>query len=203
VAFAIDRKYPESDHAPVVATFDFERTEQPPRALDKPRARWPVFFVGPKTLRALIDEAHREAKQAIGELRDLTRGIHPPVLTDRGLDAALSALAARSAVPVTVTVDVNTRPTPTIEAIAYFVVAEALTNVARHARASRATVTVRQHARVLRIDVTDDGVGGADPARGTGLEGLVGRVCAVDGRMTVDSPAGGPTVLTVELPCAS
>ncbi len=157
----------------------------------------------PDAARALLDEAHSDAKQALAELRDLARGLHPAVLADRGLDAALSGLAARSPVPVTVEVDVGTRPDRTIEAIAYFVVAEALTNVAKHARATRASVVVRRIDGVLRLTVTDDGVGGVDPATGTGLRGLADRVSGVDGRLLVDSPPGGPTVLTVELPCAS
>ncbi|MFL6128443.1 MAG: sensor histidine kinase [Mycobacteriales bacterium] len=161
----------------------------------------------PEAARALIDEAHADAKQALAELRDLARGLHPAVLADRGLDAALSALAARSPVPVTVEVEPDGgsagRPSQVVEAIAYFVVAEALTNVAKHSRASRAAVVVRRLDGLLRVVVTDDGVGGADAARGTGLRGLADRVSGVDGRLFVDSPAGGPTVLTVELPCAS
>src|SRR6266511_5521406 len=160
------------------------------------------YATDPTSLGPLIDEAHREAKQAIVELRNLTRGIHPPVLTDRGLDAALSALAARCPVPVTVEVEVAERPSQTIEAIAYFVVAEALTNVARHAGANTASVLVRRSEGTLRIVVLDDGRGGADIDKGTGLLGLADRVSGVDGRLDVDSPPGGPTVLTVELPCA-
>ena len=162
----------------------------------------------PAAARALIDEAHSDAKQALAELRDLARGLHPAVLADRGLDAALSGLAARSPVPVTVEVDpgggsATSRPSPVVEAIAYFVVAEALTNIAKHSRATRAAVVVRRLEGLLRIVVTDDGVGGADATRGTGLRGLADRVSGVDGRLFVDSPSGGPTVLTVELPCAS
>lgn len=162
----------------------------------------------PAAARALIDEAHSDAKQALAELRDLARGLHPAVLADRGLDAALSGLAARSPVPVTVEVDPDGgggsgRPSQVVEAIAYFVVAEALTNIAKHSRANRAAVVVRRLDGLLRIVVTDDGVGGADANRGTGLRGLADRVSGVDGRLFVDSPAGGPTVLTVELPCAS
>jgi len=160
------------------------------------------YATDPTSVGPLIDEAHREAKQAIVELRNLTRGIHPPVLTDRGLDAALSALAARCPVPVTVEVEVAERPSQTIEAIAYFVVAEALTNVARHAGANTASVLVRRSEGTLRIVVLDDGRGGADIDKGTGLLGLADRVSGVDGRLDVDSPPGGPTVLTVELPCA-
>ena len=146
---------------------------------------------------------HREAKQAITELRDLTRGLHPPVLTDRGLDAALSAVAARAPVPVRVEVDAEPRPSATAEAIAYFVVTEALTNIAKHADATRASVVVRRDGQRLRVAVVDDGVGGADPAGGTGLSGLADRISGVDGRLDLVSPAGGPTALIVEIPCAS
>jgi len=152
-------------------------------------------------VKRLIEEAHAEAMQAIAELRDLTRGLHPPVLTDRGLDAAISAVAARAPVPVEVEVRVEPRPSLTIEAIAYFVVTEALTNVAKHAQAARAWVRIVRIDDRLRIVVTDDGRGGADPAYGTGLRGLMDRVSGVDGELSVASPAGGPTVVTVEVPC--
>jgi signal transduction histidine kinase len=123
------------------------------------------------------------------------------VLTDRGLDAALSAIAVRCPVPVQLTVEIDERPSATVEAIGYFVVAEALTNVARHSRATHASVTVRrERGGPVWITVTDDGVGGADPDRGSGLRGLADRVSGVDGQLRVDSPVGGPTVLTVELP---
>ncbi|HEX3815188.1 MAG TPA: sensor domain-containing protein [Mycobacteriales bacterium] len=152
---------------------------------------------------ALVDDARREARQAIGELRDLTRGLHPPVLTDRGLDAALSAIAARAPVPVTVDVQVEPRPSITIEAIAYFVVTEALTNVAKHAAAERAWVTIRRAGDRLLLTICDDGRGGATPEHGTGLAGLADRVAGVDGSLHVTSPAGGPTSIEVELPCDS
>ncbi|MFB9906350.1 sensor histidine kinase [Allokutzneria oryzae] len=151
----------------------------------------------------LLEQAHKEAKEAITELRDLVRGLHPPVLADRGLDAALSGLAARSPVPVKVRYDVPDRPPRTIEAIAYFMVAEALTNIAKHADASRVSVTVEQSGIVLRITVRDNGVGGAVARPGHGLAGLADRASGVDGILTVDSPEGGPTTLTMELPCAS
>jgi signal transduction histidine kinase len=154
-------------------------------------------------LQALIGEAHAEALLAIGELRDLTRGLHPPVLTDRGLDAAISAVAARAPLPVRVDVQVSPRPSLTIESIAYFVVTEALTNVAKHAKAARAEVSIRRSGEVLRVVITDDGNGGADADLGTGLRGLADRVSGVDGKLTVVSPLGGPTTLTVEVPCAS
>src|SRR5262249_6400631 len=144
-----------------------------------------------------------EAQRAIAELRDLVRGLHPAVLEDRGLDAALSALAARSPVPVALTVDVPERPPASIEANAYFIVAEALTNVARHADACHASVAVGTVDGRLRIEVADDGRGGADAGGGSGLAGLADRAAAVDGTFTMVSPPGGGTTLLVELPCAS
>jgi signal transduction histidine kinase len=151
----------------------------------------------------LVTRAHEEAKQAITELRDLVRGIHPAVLTDRGLDAALSAVAARSPVPITVDVVLDERPPPAIEAAAYFVVSEALANIAKHSRATRASVIIRKREGILAIDVFDDGLGGAVEHPGGGLSGLRDRVAAVEGRLRISSPAGGPTLLAVELPCGS
>ncbi|MFE4416110.1 histidine kinase [Streptomyces sp. NPDC056821] len=157
----------------------------------------------PEEARQVIDEAHREAKEAIAELRTLVRGLHPAVLEDRGLDAALSGIAARSPVPVRLTVVLPERPSPTVEAVAYFVVSEALANVARHAKgATEAEVRVHRRDDVLRVVVVDDGPGGADFGRGTGLSGLAKRAGSVDGTFSVDSPVGGPTTVTVELPCA-
>jgi signal transduction histidine kinase len=150
----------------------------------------------------VIAEAHEEAKAALAELRHLVRGLHPAVLEDRGLDAALSGVAARLPIPVRLTVDVPRRPSPTIEAVAYFVVSEGLTNIAKHAQASQAEVFVQRTNGRLHIIVSDDGVGGADPARGTGLTGLANRAASVDGTFEIASPPGGPTLLTVELPCA-
>jgi signal transduction histidine kinase len=161
------------------------------------------FDKDPAAARALMEEAHAEAKLAMVELRNLARGIHPAVLSDRGLDAALSSLAGRAPVPVAVNVSVPERPPPAIETIAYFVVAEALTNIARHAGASRAAVTVARQNGHLKVEITDNGIGGADAGRGTGLAGLVDRVTSVDGTLHINSPAGGPTILTVELPCGS
>jgi signal transduction histidine kinase len=157
----------------------------------------------PDTGRRLVADAHEEAKAALKEIRDLVRGIHPVVLEDRGLDAALSAVVARSPVPVTLRIDVTPRPSPAVESAAYFVVTEALANVARHARATSAAVTIERAGDRLVIEVRDDGVGGADPARGTGLRGLRDRVIALGGTMYVISPAGGPTAVFVEVPCAS
>jgi signal transduction histidine kinase len=150
----------------------------------------------------VIAEAHEEAKAALLELRHLVRGLHPVVLEDRGLDAALSGVAARLPIPVRLTVDVPRRPPPTIEAVAYFVVSEGLTNIAKHAQASQAEVFVQRANDRLHIIVSDDGVGGADPARGTGLAGLAKRAASVDGTFEIVSPPGGPTLLTVDLPCA-
>ncbi len=154
----------------------------------------------PEAARALVEEAHEHAKLAIVELRDLARGISPAVLTDRGLDAALSALAAQSPVPVDVSCRLNERLPAPVESTAYFVAAEALANVAKHARAARAAVVVQRDTNKVLVEVRDDGVGGAD-ANGNGLAGLNSRVEAVGGRLTVESPAGGPTVIRAELPC--
>jgi signal transduction histidine kinase len=152
--------------------------------------------------RALVDQAHTEAKAALTELRNLVRGVHPPVLTDRGLDAALSGLAALCPVPVEMQVDVPVRPKPAVEAVAYFTIAEALTNVAKHSRASRATVVVQGHGYpgTLHLVISDDGIGGADP-HGAGLAGLADRVSGVDGTLSVESPSGGPTIISAVLPC--
>ncbi|MFE7600260.1 sensor histidine kinase [Streptomyces sp. NPDC057494] len=154
----------------------------------------------PQAAAVLVDEAHGEVKLALQELRDLARGIHPAVLTDRGLDAALSAVASRCAVPVAVDVDLPARPVPAIEGIAYFTVSELLQNVTRHSRARRAWVDVWRTGDRLMLQVRDDGVGGAGIGAGSGLAGLSERVGAVDGVLAVDSPAGGPTTVTVELP---
>jgi signal transduction histidine kinase len=152
--------------------------------------------------RELVDQAHVQAKEALTELRNLVRGVHPPVLTDRGLDAALSGLAALCPVPVDVHVDVPVRPKASIEAVAYFTVAEALTNVAKHARASHAKVVVEGHGfpGTLTVMISDDGIGGAD-ITSPGLSGLADRISGVDGRLSVESPSGGPTIIAVQLPC--
>ncbi len=150
----------------------------------------------------LVRSAHEEAKLALVEIRDLARGIHPAVLTDRGLDAALSSLAARSPVPVTLTSRLGEeRPAEQVESAAYFVVAEALTNVARHSGAARAAVSVVRDDTVLLVEVRDDGNGDADPS-GSGLSGLRDRVGALGGSLVVDSPSGGPTQITAVIPCA-
>ncbi|GAA4905672.1 sensor histidine kinase [Streptomyces coeruleoprunus] len=154
----------------------------------------------PQAAARMVEEAHGEVKLALQELRDLARGIHPAVLTDRGLDAALSALAARCTAPVTVTVDLPERPAAAIEGIAYFTVSELLQNVSKHARASRVVVDVWRSGERLLLQVRDDGCGGADVAGGSGLAGLAERLDAVDGILDVHSPVGGPTTVTAELP---
>jgi signal transduction histidine kinase len=155
----------------------------------------------PADARNVIDQAHREAKEAITELNNLVRGLHPAVLEDRGLDAALSGLAARVPIPVRLRVDLEERAAPTVESVAYFVVSEALTNVTKHARATRVDVTVKQIGRMLRVNITDDGIGGADISTGSGLSGLAKRVGSFDGTFHISSPVGGPTTIAVELPC--
>jgi signal transduction histidine kinase len=157
----------------------------------------------PESGRALVAEAHEEAKAALREIRDLVRGIHPVILEDRGLDAALSAVVARVPVPVTLQIEVGERPPPAIESAAYFVVTEALTNVARHSRATEAHVAIVRASDRLIIEVRDDGVGGADPGRGTGLAGLRNRVAALGGTLDVISPEGGPTTLLATVPLAA
>ncbi|MER7825306.1 signal transduction histidine kinase [Streptomyces sp. CG 926] len=154
----------------------------------------------PKAAARMVDEAHGEVKIALQELRDLARGIHPAVLTDRGLDAALSSVASRCAVPVRVAVDLPARPAAAIEGIAYFTVSELLQNVSKHALARSASVDVWKSGERLLIQVADDGRGGAGPREGTGLAGLTERLDAVDGVLVVDSPDGGGTTVTAELP---
>ncbi len=161
------------------------------------------FELDPDNARRLVEEAHGETKAALVDLRNLARGIHPAVLTDRGLDAALSALAERSPVPVDVSVLVAPRPAATVEAVAYFVVSEALTNMAKHARARRGRISALRIQDTLIVEIVDDGVGGAHLEPGSGLSGLRDRARSVDGTLTLTSPAGGPTVLRVELPCES
>jgi signal transduction histidine kinase len=148
----------------------------------------------------ILRDAHGEADAAIAELRDLARGIAPPVLADRGLGAAIEALCSRSAIPAAATVEVEERPLPVIETAAYFVVAEALTNVAKHAPDAEARVSVRLRDGVLEVEVRDDGPGGADP-RGSGLGGLRSRVEALDGKLFVGSDPSGGTTVRAELPC--
>jgi signal transduction histidine kinase len=157
----------------------------------------------PAAAAALLAGAHEDAKTALVELRDLARGIHPAILTDRGLDAAVSALAARCPVPCTVAIDVPGRLPAAIESAAYFTIAEALANVAKHSGASRCEISGRIEGDMMVVKVHDDGRGGVEEARGTGIHGLRGRVEALDGKLLVASPAGKGTLLRAELPCGS
>jgi signal transduction histidine kinase len=152
---------------------------------------------------ALVRQARAEATAANAELRDLARGIAPPVLTDRGLAAAVESLGDRAPVPVTVDASLGRRPAPVLESAAYFVVAESLTNVAKHAPGASAAVTIRLDGETLEIVVADDGPGGASATAGSGLEGLRRRVAALDGEMEIASPPGGGTKIGVKLPCGS
>ncbi|MFL4948780.1 sensor histidine kinase [Streptomyces sp. MMS24-I31] len=154
----------------------------------------------PDSAAAMVEEAHGEVKLALQELRDLARGIHPAVLTDRGLDAALSAVASRCTVPVKVTADLDARPAAAIEGIAYFTVSELLQNISKHSGARSASVDVWRSDGRLLIQVWDDGRGGARLDGGTGMRGLAERLDAVDGLFVVESPPGGPTTVTAELP---
>jgi signal transduction histidine kinase len=149
----------------------------------------------------LLDRAMAELKTSLAELRELARGIHPPVLTERGLEPALHALASRAPVPVTLEADQGERLPGPVEIAAYFVVSEALANVAKYSQASEATVELRRADRRVIVEVSDDGVGGADAAQGSGLRGLADRVAALDGTISLDSPTGGGTRLHVEIPC--
>jgi len=152
-----------------------------------------------EAVRELVGAAHQGAKDALAELRELARGIHPAVL-DNGLADALASLAASNAIPAELAVSIPVRPTPAIESIAYFCAAELLANATKHSQAAVIKIRVTGQDRVLVLRVTDDGRGGADPDRGTGLAGLAQRVRTVDGRLEIDSPPGGPTRVTVELP---
>ncbi|MET4926755.1 sensor domain-containing protein [Streptomyces sp. PSRA5] len=158
------------------------------------------LLADPEAAARMVDEAHGEVKVALQELRDLARGIHPAVLTDRGLDAALSSVASRCTVPVQVEVDLEYRPAAAIEGIAYFTVSELLQNVSKHSRATRASVDVWRMEDRLMLQVSDNGRGGANTSSGSGLAGLTERLDAVDGILVVDSPVGGPTTVTAELP---
>jgi signal transduction histidine kinase len=160
------------------------------------------FDSRPEAVRVALADAIAQTQEALEELRALSRGIAPPVLADRGLPAALTALAGLSTVAVELDADpLDGRLDPAVETAAYFVVAEALTNVAKHSRARQCVIGLRHDAGTLRVWVTDDGVGGAAPDKGHGLRGLDGRLHAVGGRLRVTSPGGGPTTIAAELPC--
>ncbi|MEE1930962.1 sensor domain-containing protein [Streptomyces sp. TRM 70351] len=154
----------------------------------------------PETAARMVDEAHGEVKLALQELRDLARGIHPAILTDRGLGPALATLTNRCTIPVTLTTDLPQRPAPAIEAIAYFTVSELLQNISKHSNAHHATIDIWRTTDRLLLHVTDNGQGGATPHPGTGLAGLTERLTSVDGQLLIHSPTGGPTTITAELP---
>jgi signal transduction histidine kinase len=155
----------------------------------------------PEAARQLLTEARESTSSALSELRDLVRGIHPPVLADRGLDGAVRALALANPVPTDVVVDIPGRLPAPVESAAYFAVAESLTNAIKHGSAGKILVQVGYAPGILTMRVSDDGRGGADPAKGTGLRGIERRLSAFDGRLTVDSPVGGPTDVRMTLPC--
>ncbi|TQK68489.1 MULTISPECIES: sensor histidine kinase [unclassified Nocardioides] len=161
-----------------------------------------LFETDPLAARKLLNEARGTSSTALGELRDVVRGIHPPVLADRGLTGAVSALALDMAVPVELALDVPDRLPAPVESAVYFAVAECLANTAKHAGAAQSWVTLHHDGTVLRAEVGDDGRGGADLHTGSGLPGVAARLAAFDGILSVSSPAGGPTVVTWEVPCA-
>jgi signal transduction histidine kinase len=153
----------------------------------------------PEASRAMVYAARDHARDTIRELRAVVHSIHPPIL-DSGLDAAVATLVARSPVPVRCRVDIRVRPSDAVETIAYFCLAELLTNVARHSQATKAGIDITQPEDTLRLTVTDNGRGGAGPSGGSGLRGLASRAATVDGTVEIVSPSGGPTTITVELP---
>ncbi|MCO1659061.1 sensor histidine kinase [Pseudonocardia humida] len=157
----------------------------------------------PGAAATLLDEAHEGTEEAMAELRAVIRTIYPPILADRGLAGAVRALAARAGIPVRLEVDDPGRLPAPVEAAAYFVVSEGLSNASRHGGAAEATVRIARRGATLAVEIHDNGGGGADEARGSGLAGLRGRVAALDGAVTVASPAGGPTTVRAELPCGS
>jgi signal transduction histidine kinase len=156
----------------------------------------------PAAARELLADARRGAHEALDELRDLARGIHPPVLADRGLEAAIAALASRTPLHVRVSVDIDARPAAPVESAAYFVVAEALANIGKHANAEHVDIVVRRRGDALVVEIVDDGAGGADSS-GNGLSGLARRVGALDGALEISSPVGGPTTVRAVMPCGS
>ncbi len=162
-----------------------------------------LFDADPAVARAMLADARAGARTAMGELRDLVRGIHPPLLADRGLPGAVQALALASPIPVDLDQRLPRRLAAPVESAAYFVVAEALTNAIKHSGAERIAIQLLDDGQRLRLCVRDDGRGGADPAGGTGLRGIERRLAAFDGTVQVSSPSGGPTEITMELPCGS
>jgi signal transduction histidine kinase len=160
-----------------------------------------IIDTNPEAARALLYEARDASVKALAELRDLVRGIHPPVLADRGLADAVRALALDSSMRIHLASDLEGRPPAPVESAAYFAVSELLANVSKHADARQTWIDIRHTDEMLRIGVTDNGHGGADPARGTGLRGIERRLTAFDGVLAVSSPPGGPTAVTMEIPC--
>jgi signal transduction histidine kinase len=156
----------------------------------------------PGAARKMLAEARLTTSAALGDLRSVVRGIHPPVLADRGLAGAVQALAMDMPIPVTTTVTLASRPPAPVESAAYFAVAECLANIGKHARATRAWISVEQRGHLLHLEVGDDGRGGADPEAGTGVRGVVRRLSAFDGTLALSSPEGGPTLVTVDIPRA-
>jgi signal transduction histidine kinase len=165
------------------------------------RAAERLMLASPQAALALVAEARQTSSRALADLRDLVRGIHPPVLADRGLGDAVRALALDAPVRTNLDIDLPGRPDGPVESAAYFAVAEILANAVKHAGADAVEIRMRHSGDMLRITVTDDGVGGADPAIGTGLRGIERRLDAFDGILAVSSPAGGPTIVVVEVPC--
>ena len=161
-----------------------------------------AFDEDPEAARKLVTDARATTAAAIGDLRSVVRGIHPPVLADRGLGGAVEAIALDMPIPVTVDVHLDGRPPAPVESAVYFAVAECLANVGKHAGAANAWIILEHTGAGLRAVVGDDGRGGADPQAGTGMLGVMRRLAAFDGTMSVSSPAGGPTLVTLEVPCA-
>jgi signal transduction histidine kinase len=166
------------------------------------RAAETLVKTSPDAAEALIAQCQQASSTALAELRALVRGIYPPVLADRGITDAIRALALDCPVPTSTDIALAGRPPAPVESTVYFAVAEALNNVAKHAAATRADIRMEHHAGMLRVEVTDDGVGGAIPEAGTGLRGLERRLAVFDGILTVSSPVGGPTIVIIEVPCA-
>jgi signal transduction histidine kinase len=154
-------------------------------------------------VRRSLEEASEEARSALAELRELARGIHPQILTEAGLGPAIESIADRSSIPVTVEGATTERFSPAVEGTAYFVVSEALTNIVKYANANRAIVRIGREEARLTIEVSDDGIGGADPANGSGLRGLVDRLAVIDGGLEIVSPRGGGTRLLAFIPTAA
>jgi signal transduction histidine kinase len=162
-----------------------------------------LFATNPEAALALVSEAKASSSRALTELRDLVRGIYPPVLADRGLGDAIRALALDTPLPTMVDAHLPAQVDLPVASAVYFSVAEALANVTKHAHARSVRIVLSHAAGMLRAEVTDDGAGGADPAAGTGLAGVERRLAGFDGILAVSSPPGGPTIVVIEVPCAS